>query len=238
MRRGSIITFSGLDGAGKSTQIQFLLTEFQRHERHPLHLWIRGGYTPTFHRIKELLRKYFPRLTPPPGENSRRTKSFQKKWVRRLWLTVALLDLAWICGIRIRWARLMGQVVVCDRYVEDTAIDFQLNFPEERVCQWTLWRFVHKLAPQPDIRFLLLVPVEDSLARSDRKREPYRDSRRRLEERLSYYRALAQQGGWFLLDGTLPEIELQATIQGLLATTLRFRELSHCGDVRCGSVSS
>ncbi len=45
---------------------------------------------------------------------------------------------------------------ICDRYLDDTRIDFALNFPEEHVETWWLWRFAVRFAPQPDVAFLHL----------------------------------------------------------------------------------
>ena len=59
-----IIVFSGLDGAGKSTQIDLLLTEFHKRERFVTCIWSRGGYTPIFNAIKNLARRLSGRRGP------------------------------------------------------------------------------------------------------------------------------------------------------------------------------
>ena len=115
VRPSLLVAFSGLDGAGKSTQIEFLMDFLRRDGRRPICIWTRGGYTPHFQGIKTLLRRASGRIVPPSGNNTERTEAFSKGYVRRLWLILALLDLLWIFGLKVRWWRWRGRVVVCDR---------------------------------------------------------------------------------------------------------------------------
>ena len=47
-----LLTFSGLDGAGKSTQINLLVDWFEKRGNKVSCLWARGGYTPGFEILK------------------------------------------------------------------------------------------------------------------------------------------------------------------------------------------
>jgi dTMP kinase len=196
-----LITFSGLDGAGKSTQIGLLLERLRREGRNPIYVWTRGGYTPLFERFKALLRRLPGQVVPPSGHSPERTRSFSKGWVRRLWSVLALFDLLWVYGVQVRWWRWRGRVVVCDRYLWDTLVDFRLNFSEERIEDSWLWRLLVWLTPNPDAAFLLLVSVEESLHRSDVKGEPFRDPPEVLAKRLAQYQLLAQDTEWYVMDG-------------------------------------
>ena len=51
-----IIAFSGTDGAGKSTQIKILVSEFSKQGFKVKYIWARGGYTPLFSALKFFLR--------------------------------------------------------------------------------------------------------------------------------------------------------------------------------------
>jgi len=201
MGKGLLITFSGLDSSGKSTQIQLLMDRLRQGGRRPIYIWSRGGYTPLLERSKSLLRRLPGRVIPPPGKNPQRVRALGKGGVRRLWLLLALLDLLWVYGVQLRWWRWRGQAVVCDRYLWDTLVDFHLNFPLERVGRWWLWRLLVRVSPQPDVAFLLLIPVEESVRRSDVKGEPFRDPPEVLAQRLARYQALAQEGYWQVMDG-------------------------------------
>jgi len=54
-----IIVFSGVDCAGKSTQIELLKKEFLSQGVTAQSLWSRGGYTPGFELFKKFLRIIF-----------------------------------------------------------------------------------------------------------------------------------------------------------------------------------
>jgi dTMP kinase len=228
---GLLISFSGIDGAGKSTQIGLLLNHLQRAGKKPIYIWSRGGYTPLFETVKTLLRRFFGRLMPPSGKNPQRTKVLTKPWMSRLWLFLALVDMIWLYGLKIRWLRWRGEVLVNDRYLDDTMIDFRLNFPQMNIKNWWLWKGLSLMSPKPDIAFLLLIPVEESIRRSDLKGEPFKDSPDVLAQRLWYYQSLAQTGNWRSLDGLRPVPELFKEIEALVNQRIVFKSGMHLKEI-------
>lgn len=221
MPSGMLIVFSGLDGAGKSTQIAALQEHLRQQGYRCKYLWSRGGYTPVFEALKRLLRRAPARALPPAGNNAQRAQAFGKPWLRRIWLTVALLDLLRIYGVQLRWWRRQGYAVICDRYLWDTLIDFRLNFPAEQIERWWLWKLLVWAAARPQAAFLLLIPVAESLRRSDIKGEPFRDSPEVLAQRLVQYQQLGQAGFWQMLDGTEAAQDLAASIATTVAAASR-----------------
>lgn len=225
MPKGTMVVFSGLDGAGKSTQIALLQNTLRQQGYRCKYVWSRGGYTPVFEALKRVLRRAPGGVLSLSGNTPQRTQAFGKTWLRRLWLIIALADLTLLYAVQLRWWRRQGYAVICDRYLWDTLVDFRLNFPTEHVERWWMWKLLVWLAAQPQVAFLLLIPVAESLRRSDIKCEPFRDAPAVLEQRLAHYHQLSQAGTWRVLDGTEPAQALAAEIASdvMAATGVRPR---------------
>lgn len=216
--RGRIIAFSGIDGAGKSTQIDLIIQYLKDRGQNPVYRWTRGGYTGPFNALKALLRRVLRGKLPPSGRNEQRERVFEKPLVRDLWLYAAMFDLMVIYGIYFRILKLSGRIVIADRYLWDTWIDFRLNFPDVKMDQWFMWKTLVWITPVPDMSFLLLIPVEESLRRSKMKNEPFPDSKEVLQKRLALYKELSSSHDWHVLDCMQPiktindDIKMEITV--------------------------
>ena len=193
-----IIAFSGTDGAGKSTQISALRERLAQRHNKTHYIWARGGYTPLFSAMKRvvlvLIGRRGGKLMDPSNSveyGKRRSGAFHKLWIARSWLILAMLDLALLYGLHTRVLSRMGRVVILDRYLIDTEIDFLRHHANVFSDRSLLWRLLSRLCPTPDVHFLVTVPVDVTMSRSLQKNEPYPDTRETLEFRLSAYEAFA-----------------------------------------------
>lgn len=208
-----LITFSGIDGAGKSTQISTLMKYLRDNGHQPIYLWSRGGYTSFLENIKVLVRKIFRKSIPPAGHSKKRTQYLRKPGVRKIWLYAALIDLIRVYGLNIRYWRLLRRPVICDRYLWDTLLDFKMNFPHEKVEQWALWRLLQWVTPQPDSAFLLMISLEESIRRSQIKRDPFPEPEDVRRKRYALYKELATEKQFQVIDGTMSAGEITKIIK-------------------------
>lgn len=172
-----LITFSGLDGAGKSTLIQFVRGELEG-ERKPvrvLHLNDDVGIYAVARSLRDRLRgRRTVELTPgTPDPKSQklqraaptgwrgvaarlRTAIIWNKAVRRL---LYLADLAIFQCYRFWLETVRGRVVIMDRYFYDTLVDVTNGRPR----LWT--RLLERLTPEPTLPVFLDISPEESFRR-------------------------------------------------------------------------
>lgn len=172
-----LITFSGLDGAGKSTLIEFVSATLEGERRmvRVLHLNDDVGIYAFARAVRDRLRGRRPvdlaPGTPDPksqklqraaptgwrGVASRvRTAIIWNKPVRRL---LYLADLAIFQCYRFWLEAVRGRVVVMDRYFYDTLVDVTNGRPR----LWT--RVLERLTPEPTVPVFLDITAEESFRR-------------------------------------------------------------------------
>lgn len=190
------IVFSGTDGAGKSTQITKLKETLNSHKIEVV--WSRGGYTPIFKAIKVTLKKFTKRkftnsnanIAPKKNTNDKsnlRGRLFKNKFFVSAWLFVSILDLMIFYGFYLRYLNFKGVIIICDRYIDDTLLDFSLNFPSSFNPNSLLWKLLKLVTPKTKFSFLLYVTPLVSQQRAILKNDPYPDSIETLDWRYLKY---------------------------------------------------
>src|SRR4051812_20419538 len=78
-----LVTFSGLDGAGKSTQIELVAASMRSSGYTVVRLWSRGGYTPIFESLKKAVRALSRSSIPKSGSVAKREQTFSRPFVQQ-----------------------------------------------------------------------------------------------------------------------------------------------------------
>src|SRR6266404_3042452 len=164
LRKTLLISFSGLDGSGKSTQIINLVRALHAsgYRTKQLAFWdnvvVGSRYREGFvHRAYKSERG----IGAPGKPVARRDKN-----VRRWYLTLARHLLYFADAVNLRFvvgaARLTGaNVIILDRYIYDELANLPLSSPLTRAYV----RFVNWMVPKPDIAYLLDADPEAARAR-------------------------------------------------------------------------
>lgn len=217
-QRGMLVSLSGLDGSGKSSQARWLVESLQELGVpaevvwNDLHGNIAGDVVAR--PLKALLgllgrrpREFSSHAAPPAAElladaDAGRTGSSQL--VREAWSAyVTLTD-----ALEQRWHaarhQARGRVVVFDRGPLDLAVRMEVLYRTSKARQTSIARLA---TPRPALSFLLEIPPELSLERKD-------DiwSLAQLTEQAGIYSSLADRFRVTRLDGTRPAAELAAEI--------------------------
>jgi hypothetical protein len=184
-----LITFSGLDGAGKSTLIAWLKATLEQEERPVAVLHINthvGLYAYARFFRDEALRLAGVRTPPRPAVYTEPAASNGGarglRWVFRrvrtavVWSKVLRqiiypIDLLLFVGYRLYVERLRKRILIMDRYFYDSLVDVANG------RNWGSLRLLERITPTPDVALLLDVPPERAYGR--KREQPYEYLERR-----------------------------------------------------------
>jgi thymidylate kinase len=196
--RGLLVTLSGVDGSGKSSQAGRLLAFLEECDARGKVIWARGGSTPLLLWAKSRLR----RLGRGGGALQARpaAEPLAPGWQRRLWPWIVASELALVVALRVAPALLGRRVAICDRYLLDAEVDLYFRLGRSDPRRLLPWRILRGLAPAADAAFLLDASARDIVARKEVGMELAH-----IEERRAAYATLADAGVACLGAGDDPE---------------------------------
>lgn len=203
-----IITFSGVDCAGKSTQIELLRQYFISQGKTVTVFWYRPGYSDEMQKIKDCIRTGLKWV-----RNARKAKTSEHKREENtntpqaqthtipapLWLVTALCDTTAQWALKLRWLSQKYDVVICDRYVEDARLDLQMKYPQYFWPESVL-KHIAKAFPKPDCSILLWLPFDEMNRRVNEKNEPFPDDERTRQMRYRAYEFAVDEGAYTVID--------------------------------------
>ncbi len=182
-----LITFSGLDGAGKSTLIEWLRTELERRSRR-VAVFHMNDHVGVYAYLRAIRDRVQPRRAPPrpagPAATTPLTRGLVAVrnaviWNKSLRRLLYPIDLAVFWVYRLLVEKLRGRVLIMDRYFYDSLVDVSNG----RGTRWL--RFLARLTPTPDLAVFLDISPEESYARKGEYSVEY------LRARWRHYRAVA-----------------------------------------------
>lgn len=195
-----MISFSGIDCSGKSTQIDLLVKKLEAEGKKSEVIWSRGGYTPGVDFLKKIIRGGKTTTKEERLEQSAKVNENPKK--RKLLFLASLMDLWRFYTISLR-IKGIGKTIICDRYIWDTYIDFKMKYPEYDFERGFWWRLTLKTMVKPKPSFCLFIPAEMSMFRSSLKDEPFPEPIEVRQERIDWYvRELKNKRWQYEIDAT------------------------------------
>jgi dTMP kinase len=206
VQRGKFITIEGIEGVGKSTNIDYLAGIIEANG-YPVMKTREPGGTPIAERIRNILKEHGDEPLPDVAE---------------LLLMFAARSIN--VNNAIQPALSNGTWVISDRFTDSTRA-YQgggRGFPRDSI-EW-LAAFVHGDL-QPDLTILLDAPVEIAMQRADRRGDPDRFEVERAEFfdriRQSYLQlAESEPGRFVVVDCSLDLEAVQAAISEIAAALL------------------
>lgn len=199
-----MISFSGIDCGGKSTQIEKIAEYLRQDKKKRKKVKIihsRGGYTPMIEFFKKLIRKDKKKSREDQDKYREEIHSSPKK--RKLLLWLSIFDLGLYYGIYFRLCRFFGKIILADRYFWDSYIDFKMKYSEFDFEKWKVWKFAKKIHLKPKHSVIYVIPAELSMYRSTLKDEPWPEPQEVRQQRIDMYMEEIKNNRWMhVIDAT------------------------------------
>lgn len=184
---GLLVTISGVDGSGKSLQVERLRAAFTTCDVRVKCVWARGassrGVGTVMRAGKKILANSPESELPTPaavaeaarahgaagrGEAARfaeRQRRLRNPFVRWVFSVIYALDLLWPYVIKSRAFVLTGNVTICDRYIYDALVDYALFTGTDPSKPPLALNILRVMVPRPRAAFVLDVEPDEALRR-------------------------------------------------------------------------
>lgn len=195
-----LISFSGLDGSGKSEQVRFLKSWLDRNGISNVVLYSRFGRNKLIGKLRDNFKKFCDYVYLKTGKKEQR-KLFNMLF--SIYIICSIIDIAIFYGIVYRWKSTKSSVILCDRYIWDSYVDFKILCPQSSRWMNLLWGVVDTIAPKAAFSIFLSIPSGIAHDR-DVSRNTYIEPMEKVEARERIYEKLDRQKIWNLsIDGKL-----------------------------------
>jgi thymidylate kinase len=209
-RQISLVTLSGLDGAGKSSQGRLIQARLEDQGLRTTVAWLPIAFNPSVEAVRDSLKSASRRLRPARSSNGgagadraadadlARALVHRSAAARHAWVTVlAVANLVTNWRLAFTHSR-THDVLLLDRYSLDTAVRLAAWYGERGSVRFQTW-LVRALSPRPVCSFLLDVPPETALAR---KRDKW--NLEELTDQARMYRDRSDEFAVMRVDGERP----------------------------------
>ena len=212
-----IISFSGIDSAGKTTQIDKLTAYFDAHKVKYIKKWSKARGTPGVEFLKSLVRKDSVEQQSDDERVAARKEVYKSPRKQKILYLLSLIDLCWYWGFYYRWLNLTHKYLICDRYLWDTYVEMKYDFYSVDIDHSILWKMVQFFAAKPRISFVFIIPAELSLERDLQKGADGTEDIERKKSKISLYLKLIEQKRWTnVMDGTKSREDLHLEVLNII----------------------
>jgi len=211
LSKAKLICFTGMDGAGKTTLAKFLVEEMKKRGLKCNYVY--GRYKPFLARPalafgKVLFLRGRDIKEYEDYSSAKRDAVRRYSLVTSIYQKILLFDYSLQLLTKIIIPKMLGRTVICDRYVYDTVMNDIPRVDDDFEHLKRLIEKCFRIAPEPDLIFLIDLPEEIAYQRKDDT-----PSISYLEERREMYLDIGKKYGMIILDGNKDLAELKEQVQ-------------------------
>lgn len=206
-----IVSFSGIDSAGKTTQINLLADYCREHKISFRKVWSKARGTPGVLLLKRIVRR--DKKMDSTEKSEYRNEVFKNPRKKKLLYIASMLDLCWYWGIHYRILSMFCKYLICDRYLWDTYVEINQDFDGIDIDKSLLWKMVRHIAPKPKVSFVFVIPPKISLMRDKQKNAAGIEDIEHKAKKIETYMQCVNNGCWSnVMDGQKSIDELHALV--------------------------
>ena len=214
-----LVSVSGVDGSGKSLQVERLRQVFETCDVRVRCVWARGASSPgvgvALRAGKGVLQAGEDAAQAAPEQAPRtesekfleRRRRLRNPFVRWVFSMVYAVDLKLTYVIKVRFLMLTGKVVICDRYVYDALVDFAMYTGTDAARPPFALNLMRVLVPRPPVAVLLDVEPAEAL-----RRKPEEGDTLHLEAARTMFLELAKSHRLTVMPAGAPADAVQARL--------------------------
>jgi thymidylate kinase len=195
-RRGVLISLSGIDGSGKTTQVNLLEKELRKSQPHLIRIWSRWRALSSLPLLTILLKQGYAQVHSTSSIGFVETRIPENSGIASLWCFLTQLDNLLKTGVKVIIPLILGYTVLCDRYTLDLLVEGMADLHDPSTSKRLGYKLV-RLLPRPKVAFFVDVSAEVAFSR-----KPDLPSLSHFAERVRLYRELRSPTGVELLNGT------------------------------------
>jgi thymidylate kinase len=211
-RRGILVAFSGVDGSGKSTQVDLLEKSFEKINVAVLRIRSRWRPVLSLPLLVIMRRLGYASVHRAGGVYIVETRLPSRGGLTSLWCLLTQVENIVKTGVKLVFPLLLGRTVICDRYALDMVVEGMAGLhdaPERTRLGFQLLRLL------PRANFAFFMDIDPEVAH---KRKPDLPSLGDYVERLGLYRELSSRWGVTIVNARVSPETIHRSVWKIIAS--------------------